>query len=234
VAADLRFGHKLSLDNQVPMCYNVDTMKDEPVKRCPCGAMHFSSYEIDGVHHPVWRDDGTKQRVFTGDETFLLIKPGGYCPGCGALLNADGTCGPPALQNEHGEREYKSEKAEKLRWMSRAAIAYAKIEALLQVKVEIRDEAAYRKLRPEAIEAYLTAGGWQYMSSHRQIAQYWCWCANEGPWLLLPWKSLPIEAGTELGDQYGRIVDIVQKLARLEERSELAIYYDILEGGDER
>ena len=93
MAADLRLGHKLSLDNYVPICYNASTMNDEEVLRCPCGAMHFSSYYANGVRHPVWRDDGTKQRVFIGDESFLLIKPGGYCPGCGALLNDDGTCG---------------------------------------------------------------------------------------------------------------------------------------------
>jgi len=130
--------------------------------------------------------------------------------------------------------KWRSEKLEKLHWMSRAAMAYAKIEFFTNAKVEIRDGAIFEKLQPEAIEAYLTKNGWQYHTTCRRIAKYWRWGNDdESPWLLLPWAKLPIEDGKKLGDHHGRIVDIVRDLAEIEDRSELAVCYDILEGGDE-
>ena len=257
MAAVLRLGHKISLDNHVPMCYNKNTMVNEETKYwLPTTGVVVGPPIIEQQEDGVAMSDASKpmdpdprhvdrafdrlgrylrergEWVFSTGQLFRFVRDAYYA------MYAKRDVGLRRCVDAEATVQIVKQELRRVRGINNVLVSEwrekrHKMKTLLQVKVEIRDGAAYKKLQPEAIEAYLTSKGWRYTSIYDGIAQFWCLGGRKGPRKLLPWVKLPIEAGAELGDHTARIVDIVQELARLENRSELEIYYDILEGGDE-
>lgn len=93
---------------------------------------------------------------------------------------------------------------------------------LLQIKVKISDKSVLERLTPEMVILYLSRNGWkkhrqEYANPHGTNWQK----GNE--WLLVPMDH-------NQRDYTIRISSVIREVAELEERSELAVYVDILEG----
>lgn len=95
------------------------------------------------------------------------------------------------------------------------------------MKVQIRDGAALRQVSPTKLRAYLESTGW--VPEEKRPDQPFVWGkATEGEprYLLLPLQ--------EHSDVYAqRIAEAVITLAEVEERSQLAVYYDLLAAGSD-
>lgn len=91
---------------------------------------------------------------------------------------------------------------------------------LLQIKVKITDKAAMERLKPEMVRAYLSRHKWTPIDEEqpRAVIQYW----QGDEWLL-------VLRSQEVGDYGLRLSAIVRDVALFEQRSELAVYVEILE-----
>ena len=99
-------------------------------------------------------------------------------------------------------------------------IGLASIGWLLTLRVEIRDEPAAAAITVEAIVAYLTRNGWQ-PRQQLDTAALWSHPAEPGRLLLVP--------GSRDGADYGRrVLMLVADLAETEQRSQLAVFTDLL------
>jgi len=93
------------------------------------------------------------------------------------------------------------------------------------MEVQIRDAAALRQVSPAHLRAYLEAEGWTREENWRDRISVWA-KAKDGqiPQLLAPLR--------EHSDTYAlRIGEAVTLLAEIEDRSQLAVYYDLLAAG---
>lgn len=95
------------------------------------------------------------------------------------------------------------------------------------MEVQIRDAAALRQVSPTKLRAYLETTGWARTEIWRDRISVWS-KENNGqiPQLLVPLR--------EHSDAYAqRIAEAVTTLAEVEERSQLAVYYDLLAAGSD-
>ena len=91
--------------------------------------------------------------------------------------------------------------------------------------VQIRDAAALRRVSPAMLRAYLEARGWMLEETWRNRVMVWSKAGSpEARDLLAPLR--------EQSEVYAvRIAEAVARLAELEERSQLDVYYDLLSAG---
>jgi len=95
------------------------------------------------------------------------------------------------------------------------------------MKVQIRDGAALSKVSPAQLRAYLEANGWTLYENWRELITVWVKAKDEQTHQVL----LPLR---EQSDAYAqRIAEAVTTLSEVEERSQLAVYYDLLAAGSD-
>lgn len=95
------------------------------------------------------------------------------------------------------------------------------------MKVQIRDGAALRQVSPAQLRAYLEATGWSPQEKAPSMPPVWGKATDDQPRFVL----LALQ---EHSDAYAqRIAEAVTTLAEVEERSQLAVYYDLLAAGSD-
>lgn len=89
------------------------------------------------------------------------------------------------------------------------------------IRVKIRDEEVLRSIEPEQLVAYLRAKGWSEDRKHSDKGALWIDSSQEYE-LLVPYRP-------DLSDYVSRIIDIVDALEVIEDRSQLEILHDLKE-----
>jgi hypothetical protein len=90
---------------------------------------------------------------------------------------------------------------------------------LLTLRVILRDPDACKRITPEAANAYLEAHGWQRVATLGHGAE---WTRNDA-YVLVPYRTLWFDYGS-------RMCSLVNDLARVEDRSALAVYAELVAG----
>lgn len=90
------------------------------------------------------------------------------------------------------------------------------------MKAQIRDVDALRALKPLEVSAYLRAKGWRQASDLRGKASLWL-LAREGDEF-----DVTVPQRREMGDYALRISEVLETLAKVEQRSELDVLRDLL------
>jgi hypothetical protein len=93
-------------------------------------------------------------------------------------------------------------------------------------RVTIRDPEAYRVLDPQRVASYLSSKGWREVETIGDKGSVWVWSPRRGkPFeILLPTRK-------DLGDYLQRMADALAELEAAEERSQLAIWLDLVDPG---
>jgi hypothetical protein len=92
-------------------------------------------------------------------------------------------------------------------------------QELLQIKVKISDKTALYRLTPEMVTGYLARHGWILHDTDPRCTTWW----KLDEFLLVP-------ATRDVGDYGLRLSEVIRDVAWTEDRSELAVFVDILEG----
>ncbi len=90
---------------------------------------------------------------------------------------------------------------------------------LLTLRVDFRDEQAAARITPEQANAYLAARGWQ-----RADLAPWHQHRRDQYEIMVPMHATYVDYGR-------RMVDVLNGLARIEGRSVLAVFVDIVAAG---
>jgi hypothetical protein len=108
---------------------------------------------------------------------------------------------------------------------ARPQVPPARSDPLLAIRVQIKDRAAWERLSPAGVRAYLTAHGWQVDPGPARrsveglpLGEYWG--NGRGSWVLVPRETA--------ADRAHRLADLVRDLEEVEGRSQLLIYRDLL------
>ncbi|MCP4695325.1 MAG: hypothetical protein GY862_00545 [Gammaproteobacteria bacterium] len=91
------------------------------------------------------------------------------------------------------------------------------------MNVDICDQKSFEQLSPEDVCAYLTGNGWH--ETERIGDKGWVFEKGE--------NELLIPARRNLGDYASRMADVVNTLAREEQRSQLSVYNDLSASGND-
>lgn len=93
------------------------------------------------------------------------------------------------------------------------------------MKVQIEDVDALRKVSRTALRAYLQSNGWIHTETWRNRILIWSKeCDGRNRDILMPLHEDSSSYAT-------RIYEAVSLLAKLENRSQLDVYYDLMEAG---
>lgn len=112
------------------------------------------------------------------------------------------------------------------------------LQALLRIRVQIIDREALKQITPTMLERYLRRQSfavYEYASVQSfSVYEYGSFPPREALWTLADEQGIScpvwVPLTAEIGDYVRRVSEVLSELSGFEQRSQLAIYVDMLEG----
>lgn len=101
------------------------------------------------------------------------------------------------------------------------------IQELLQIRVKLIDRHAIERLTPEMIDAYFRARQYKYEDDPHGKFRFWYIEAADITKQVNWGTTAPLKV---TGDYVRRVQEVISDVAEQEQRSQLAVYVDMLEG----